>query len=155
MSENVAICFFIDYSTEPRFHYRKHSTGEKHMGTYDLGIIGSGPGGIACAIQAKTIARTLDNPQDHIGFSTLVIGGGNAAADVVAALSRAKRDANDATPVYWSNRMEHFEINTDIARDLGEEILLGGHIRILQGALPRIGEVDEDGVDHIAARLSA
>ena len=51
--------------------------------------------------------------------------------------------------------MEHFEINTDIARDLGEEILLGGHIRILQGALPRIGEVDEDGVDHIAARLSA
>ena len=111
----------------------------------DLGVYG----------EAKTIARTLDNPQDHIGFSTLVIGGGNAAADVVAALSRAKRDANDATPVYWSNRMEHFEINTDIARDLGEEILLGGHIRILQGALPRIGEVDEDGVDHIAARLSA
>lgn len=105
----------------------------------DLGVYG----------EAKTIARKLDNVQDHIGFSTLVIGGGNAAADVVAALSRAKRDADDATPVYWSNRMEHFEINTDVARDLGEEILLGGHIRILQGALPRIGEVDEDGVDRL------
>lgn len=105
----------------------------------DLGVYG----------EAKTIARNLDNPKDHIGFSTLVIGGGNAAADVVAALSRAKRDANDETPVYWSNRMEHFEINTDVARDLGEEILLGGHIRILQGALPRIGEVDEDGVDRL------
>ncbi len=105
----------------------------------DLGVYG----------EAKTIARRLDNVQDHIGFSTLVIGGGNAAADVVAALSRAKRDADDETPVYWSNRMEHFEINTDVARDLGEEILLGGHIRILQGALPRIGEVDEDGVDRL------
>jgi thioredoxin reductase len=105
----------------------------------DLGVYG----------EAKTIARKLDNVQDHIGFSTLVIGGGNAAADVVAALSRAKRDADDETPVYWSNRMEHFEINTDVARDLGEEILLGGHIRILQGALPRIGEVDEDGVDRL------
>lgn len=30
-----------------------------------------------------------------------------------------------------------------------KEILLGGHIRILQGALPRIGEVDEDGVDRL------
>jgi thioredoxin reductase len=90
--------------------------------------------------EAKTIARTLDNPKDHIGFSTLVIGGGNAAADVVAALSRAKRDANDETPVYWSNRMEHFKVNKDVARDLGEEILLGQ---------PRIGEVDEDGVDRL------
>ena len=105
----------------------------------DLGVYG----------EAKTIARTLDNPQDHIGYATLVIGGGNAAADVVAALSRAKRDANDETPVYWSNRMEQFEVNTNVARDLGEEILLGGHIRILQNALPRIGEVDEDGVDRL------
>lgn len=105
----------------------------------DLGVYG----------EAKTIARRLDNVQEHIGFSTLVIGGGNAAADVVAALSKAKRDAGDTTPVYWSNRMELFEINTDVARDLGEEILLGGHIRILQGALPRIGEVDEDGVDRL------
>jgi thioredoxin reductase len=105
----------------------------------DLGVYG----------EAKTIARTLDNPKDHIGHSTLIIGGGNAAADVVAALSKAKRDADDATPIYWCNLTEHFEINKDVARDLGEEILLGGHIRILQNAQPRIGEVDEDGVDRL------
>ena len=93
--------------------------------------------------------KTLREKVVPIKKQALVIGGGNAAADVVAALSRAKRDANDQTPVYWSNRMEHFEINTDVARDLGEEILLRGHIRILQGALPRIGEVDEDGVDRL------
>lgn len=105
----------------------------------DLGVYG----------EAKTIARTLDNPNEHIGHSTLIIGGGNAAADVVAALSKAKRDADDETPIYWSNRTQHFEINKDVARDLGEEILLGGHIRILQSAWPRIGEVDEDGVDRL------
>jgi len=36
-----------------------------------------------------------------------------------------------------------------VARDLGEEILLGGNIKILQGAIPKIGEVDEDGVDRL------
>jgi thioredoxin reductase len=105
----------------------------------DLGVYG----------EAKTIARKLDNPADHIGAPTLVIGGGNAAADVVATLSKTKRDASDPTPVYWGNRTEHFRINKDVARDLGEEILLGGHIKILQGAIPKIGEVDEEGVDRL------
>ena len=105
----------------------------------DLGVYG----------EAKTVARKLENPADHIGAPTLVIGGGNAAADVVATLSKAKRDAADVTPVYWGNRMEHFTINKDVARDLGEEILLGGHIKILQGAIPRIGEVDEEGVERL------
>ncbi|MDZ7580866.1 MAG: NAD(P)-binding domain-containing protein [Deltaproteobacteria bacterium] len=61
----------------------------------------------------------------------------------------AKRAAGDDTPVYWANKMEHFKINKDVARDLGEEILLGGHIKILQGAVPKIGEVDEEGVERL------
>jgi len=105
----------------------------------DLGVYG----------EAKTIARKLENPEDHLGAPTLILGGGNAAADVVSTLSKAKRAANDATPVFWGNRMEHFTINKDVARDLGEEILLGGHIKILQGVIPKIGEVDEDGVDRL------
>ena len=99
--------------------------------------------------EAKTIARKLENPEDHLGAPTLVLGGGNAAADVVSTLSKAKRAADDPTPVYWGNRLEHFTINKDVARDLGEEILLGGHIKILQGVIPKIGEVDEDGVDRL------
>ena len=99
--------------------------------------------------EAKTVARKLDNPDDHIGAPTLVLGGGNAAADVVSTLSKAKRSAEDATPVYWGNRTENFKINKDVARDLGEEILLGGNIKILQGAIPKIGEVDDDGVDRL------
>jgi len=105
----------------------------------DLGVYG----------EAKTVARKLDNPDDHLGAPTLVLGGGNAAADVVSTLSKAKRSAKDFTPVYWGNRAENFKINKDVARDLGEEILLGGNIKILQGAIPKIGEVDDDGVDRL------
>jgi thioredoxin reductase len=78
-----------------------------------------------------------------------VIGGGNAAADIVAALSRIKRKADDHSPVYWGHIKEKFEINKDTARELGEEILLGGHIRVLQGAVPKIGEVDAEGIDRL------
>lgn len=105
----------------------------------DLGIYG----------EARTVARTIENPQDYIGVTALVIGGGNAAADVVSALSKHKREAGDPLPVYWGHIHEKFEINTDTARDLGEEILLGGQIRILQGAVPKIGEVDSEGIDRL------
>ena len=105
----------------------------------DLGIYG----------EAKAVARKLDNPDDHVGAPTLVLGGGNAAADVISTLSKAKRAAGDPTPIYWGNNTEHFKINKDVARDLGEEILLGGNIKIMQGAIPKIGEVDEEGVDRL------
>jgi thioredoxin reductase len=99
--------------------------------------------------EAKTVARKLDNAEDHIGAPTLVLGGGNAAADVVSTLSKAKRAAEDFSPVYWGHKTEHFKINKDVARDLGEEILLGGHIKILQGVIPKIGEVDDEGVERL------
>lgn len=106
----------------------------------DLGIYG----------EAKTVARNIENGGDYIGINVLVIGGGNAAADVVASLSKIKREAmDDATSVYWAHIKEKFEINTDTARDLGEEILLGGHIKILQKAIPKIGEVDSEGIDRL------
>ncbi|MCG8638713.1 MAG: NAD(P)-binding domain-containing protein [Desulfobacterales bacterium] len=106
----------------------------------DLGIYG----------EAKTVARNIENGEDYIGINVLVIGGGNAAADVVSSLSKIKREArDDGTSVYWAHIKETFEINKDTARDLGEEVLLGGHIKILQKAIPKIGEVDADGIDRL------
>lgn len=102
----------------------------------DLGVYGD----------ATHVRRRLDNPDEYIGKSCLVIGGGNAAADIVAALSKAKRTAEDGMTVYWAHRREQFKVNKEVARDLGEEILLGGNIRILPGAVPHLGELDEDGV---------
>jgi thioredoxin reductase len=105
--------------------------------------------------EAKTVARKLDNPADHIGAPTLVLGGGNAAADVVATLSKAKRAAGDHTPVYWGHKKEHFTIDKEVARDLGEEMLLGGNIKILQAAVPKIGEVDRDGVERLLVQTQS
>ena len=102
----------------------------------DLGVYGD----------ASNVRRHLDNPDQHFGHSVLVIGGGNSAADIIAALSRAKRTAEDDTPIFWANRRERFKVEKEVARDLGEEILLGGNIRILPGAVPRVGELDEDGI---------
>lgn len=48
-----------------------------------------------------------------------------------------------------TDTLPHFKVNKDVARDLGEEILLGGNIKILQGVIPQIGEVDKDGVDRL------
>lgn len=109
----------------------------------DLGVYG----------EAKMVNRRLDNPEEHIGSSSLVVGGGNAAADIVAALSKVKRTAGDKTPIFWAHRSKQFDVDKEVARDLGEEILLGGNIRILQGAKPVIGEVDDEGIDRLILRV--
>ncbi|HLC14913.1 MAG TPA: NAD(P)-binding domain-containing protein [Thermodesulfovibrionia bacterium] len=99
--------------------------------------------------EAKTVARNLATVEDYIGVPCLVIGGGNTSADIVSTLSRTKREALDPYPVFWANRGRKFTVDKDVARDLGEEILLGGNIKILQGAEPKIGEVDEEGVERL------
>jgi len=111
----------------------------------DLGVYGD----------ATHVRRRLDNPDQHIGNSVLVIGGGNSAADIVAALSRAKRTAEDDTPIFWANRRERFKVEKEVARDLGEEILLGGNIRVLPRAVPRLGELDEDGIYRLLIGLGS
>lgn len=99
--------------------------------------------------EAKTVARNISNVEDYLGVPCLVIGGGNASADIVSTLSKSKRENLDPFPVFWANRTRQFTIDKNVAHDLGEEILLGGNIKILQGAEPKIGEVDEDGIERL------
>ncbi|MBT0665985.1 NAD(P)-binding domain-containing protein [Geobacter pelophilus] len=103
---------------------------------------------------AKMVAKSVDDPKKYIGARTLVIGGGNSAADVIISILAAKREANDSMPVYWAHISEKFDVNKETAQRLGEEILLGGNIRLLTGATPRIGEVDDEGVDRLVIRVS-
>lgn len=103
---------------------------------------------------AKMVAKNVDDPGKYVGVKTLVIGGGNTAADVVIAILKAKRELNDTQPVYWAHKSEKFDVNKETAQRLGEEILLGGNIRLLPGATPRIGEVDEEGVDRLVIRIN-
>lgn len=103
---------------------------------------------------AKMVAKSVDDPKKYIGARTLVIGGGNSAADVIISILAAKREANDGMPVYWAHISEKFDVNKETAQRLGEEILLGGNIRLLPGATPRIGEVDDEGVDRLVIRIN-
>jgi thioredoxin reductase len=103
---------------------------------------------------AKMVAKTVEDPKKYLGVRTLVIGGGNSAADIIISILRAKREENDNQPVYWAHISEKFDVNKETAQRLGEEILLGGNIRLLPGATPRIGEVDEEGVDRLVIRIN-
>jgi thioredoxin reductase len=103
---------------------------------------------------AKMVAKNVEDPGKYVGIKTLVIGGGNTAADVIISILKAKREANDTHPVYWAHMAEIFDVNKETAQRLGEEILLGGNIRLLPGAIPRIGEVDEEGIDRLIIRIS-
>jgi thioredoxin reductase len=103
---------------------------------------------------AKMVAKNVDDATKYIGVKALVIGGGNTAADVVIAILKAKRQVGDTQPVYWAHKAETFDVNKETAQRLGEEILLGGNIRLLPGAMPRIGEVDDEGVDRLVIRIN-
>jgi len=103
---------------------------------------------------AKMVAKGLDDPKKYLGVRTLVIGGGNSAADVIISILKEKRSANDKEPIYWAHVAETFDVNKETAQRLGEEILLGGNIRLMPGATPRIGEVDDEGVDRLVIRVS-
>lgn len=103
---------------------------------------------------AKMVAKNVEDATKYVGVKTLVIGGGNTAADVVIAILKAKREVNDSQPVYWAHKSEKFDVNKETAQRLGEEILLGGNIRLLPGATPRIGEIDDEGVDRLVIRIN-
>jgi thioredoxin reductase len=103
---------------------------------------------------AKMVAKNVDDASRYIGIKTLVIGGGNTAADVIINILMAKREAKDSQPVYWAHVAETFDVNKETAQRLGEEILLGGNIRLLPGAMPRIGEVDDEGIDRLVIRIN-
>jgi thioredoxin reductase len=103
---------------------------------------------------ARMVAKNVEDAGAYIGIKTLVIGGGNTAADVIINILKAKREANDTQPVYWAHVAETFDVNKETAQRLGEEILLGGNIRLLPGSMPRIGEVDDEGIDRLVIRVN-
>jgi len=61
---------------------------------------------------------------------------------------------HDNQPVYWAHVAETFDVNKETAQRLGEEILLGGNIRLLPGATPRIGEIDSEGIERLVIRIN-
>ncbi len=85
---------------------------------------------------------------------TLVIGGGNSAADVIISILKEKRTANDKEPIYWATWRETFDVNKETAQRWARRSCWGATSGSLPGATPRIGEVDDEGVDRLVIRVS-
>jgi hypothetical protein len=86
--------------------------------------------------EAKTVARKLDNAADHIGAPTLVLGA-EYRRRCGRHPSKSQTSGRRLYPGLLGHKMEHFTIDKEVARDLGEEMLLGGNIKILQAAVPK------------------
>lgn len=126
------------------------TSSNSYRGRYIILAFGSNiPNELTVWGEAKTVARNITDVEDFLGVPCLVIGGGNTSADIVSTISKAKRENMDPYPVFWAHRTRQFTIDKNVAHDLGEEILLGGNIKILQGAEPKIGEVDEEGIERL------
>ena len=155
--ENLAVMtetVFEDIS-DSRDHLVVHTSRGPIRGRKIILAFGSSiPKELSVYGDAKMVAKTVEDPKKYVGVRTLVIGGGNTAADVIISILKEKREAADKQPVYWAHIAETFDVNKETAQRLGEEILLGGNIRLLPGATPRIGEVDDEGVDRLVIRTS-
>ncbi|RNC67952.1 MAG: FAD-binding protein [Desulfuromonadales bacterium] len=152
---NVQTEVAFENITEGRDHLVVHTDKGNYRARKVVLAFGSSiPKELSVYGDAKMVAKTVDDPKKYIGARTLVIGGGNTAADVIISILKAKREANDNQSVYWAHIAEKFDVNKETAQRLGEEILLGGNIRLLPGAVPRIGEVDEEGVDRLVMRIN-
>lgn len=144
---------FIEFKKTDEALVVKTSAGNYETKNLILAIGANIPRELEVYGEAKLVARTLDYPEKYLGKDVLVIGGGGMAADVVVALSKMKRERGDSSIIYWANRGERFKIEAEVARDLGEEILLGGNVRVLQNAKPVLGEVDFGGIRRLTIRI--
>lgn len=103
--------------------------------------------------EASPVARTVHSPRKYLDHHTLVLGGGNAGADVVTTLSRFKRKNGDLTGIFWAHHREHFKVDREVARGVMKEINLGGRIYLLRNAKPLIGDVDAQGMRRLVLRM--
>ncbi len=155
--ENLAVKTEVDFEdiVDARDHLVVRTNNSSYKARKVLLAFGSSiPKELSVYGDAKMVAKSVDDPKKYLGVRVLVIGGGNTAADVLISILKEKRQANDTQPVYWAHISEKFDVNKETAQRLGEEILLGGNIRLLPGATPRIGEVDESGVDRLIIRIN-
>jgi glycine/D-amino acid oxidase-like deaminating enzyme len=175
------------------------------MNSYDVAIVGAGPGGLAGAIKAKELGLRylllekgtkvfqgiIDSyPRGKKVYPTIPKGEPESFA-----IAELEPDCNNAPIETYLEKVaagiRKFEIQLSLGEefqelrkdrdgfilttsksnyrtrtivlafgsnvpvDLGEEILLGGNIKILQGAVPRIGEVDEEGVERLLVQTRA
>jgi len=100
------------------------------------------------------IGYRLGDAADHCGRPSLVIGGGTSAAEAVIAISNAKSQADDPTPIYWSYRGERMP---RVSKALGEGFFAAfvgnGNIRYLPGSEPAAIVTAADKKEYLSLRI--
>jgi thioredoxin reductase/pSer/pThr/pTyr-binding forkhead associated (FHA) protein/ferredoxin len=83
------------------------------------------------------LAFRLDDAAHYIGAPALVIGGGTSAAEAVIAISNAKVNAEDPSPVYWSYRGDRLpKVSKALSEVFFDAYVGNGNIRYLAFSEP-------------------
>jgi len=100
------------------------------------------------------IGFRLGDPADYVGHPACVIGGGTSAAEAVIAISTAKREAEDASSVYWSYRGDRMpRISRALAEVFFEAYVGSGNIRYCPLSEPVAVVTAEDRSEYLAIRV--
>jgi len=100
------------------------------------------------------LAFRLDNAADYVGAPALVIGGGTSAAEAVIAISAAKADANDPTPVYWSYRGDRLpKVSKALSEVFFDAYVGNGNIRYLAFSEPVAVVTAPDKNEYLSVRI--
>ena len=104
--------------------------------------------------ETESIPLRLEDPAHYVGSSACVIGGGTSAAEAVIAISNAKADAGDATPVVWSYRGDRLpRVSKALAEVFFEAYAGNGNIRYRPLSEPLMVMPGEDRTPHLALRI--
>ena len=83
----------------------------------------------------RVIGTRLSDARRHVGSPACVIGGGVSAAEVVIAISEAKRAAADAAAVYWSYRGRTMpQVPQALEASMTRAISANANVRLLFGS---------------------
>lgn len=100
------------------------------------------------------MAFGLTDPLRYLGEPACVIGGGTSAGEAVIAISNAKAQANDPSPVYWSYRGDKMPKVSKALADVFFDAFMGnGNVRYLPGSEP-VAMLDADGQPALSLRTS-
>jgi pSer/pThr/pTyr-binding forkhead associated (FHA) protein/thioredoxin reductase len=99
------------------------------------------------------IAYRLADAAAYVGQPALVIGGGTSAAEAVIAISNAKANAGDASPICWSYRSEKLpKVSKALAEVFFEAYTGNGNIRYYPNSEPVTVVTADDKKDYLSVR---
>lgn len=98
----------------------------------------------------------LTDPKAFVGVSTCVIGGGTSAAEAVIAISRAKAEQKDDTPLFWSYRgVKMPRVSKALADEFFDAYLGNGNIRYYPKSDPVAVVTASDQKEYLAIRTDS